>query len=378
MKVNNWLSELKKRLRKDNPRWVVLLIDICIVYSCYLVSNVLVNSFRGVFAVDLMLQKSILVVSVYALTFWALQSYKGIIRQTGISDAVHIFKVVGLACMILAIPTILIRNFVEKGTVWGDYLRLSYSVIFMHGFLTMVAMVAARVCYRNIYEKLFLPNRKIKNVLIFGASRPALVAYTLLRDDRRSKVKAIAFVEDNINRIGRLMAGIKVIGLTTVDANYIKLNNIEEVVIAVEDPDPERMAKVVDHFHALHVDMKIMPPGRKLWQEGNKREIRALKIEDLLGRPPIQLHNPILEKEMKGRVILITGAAGSIGSELARQIALQDYDMLILLDQAESALYDLQHTIDPCGHHIGIGHGYPSLQMHLIQLWRARKCGYYG
>lgn len=345
IQVNSWLGELKKRLRKDNPRWVVLLIDVAIVYACYLLSNVLINSFRGIFSVDLMLQKSILIVSVYTLTFWCLQSYKGIIRQTGISDAVHIFKVVGLACLLLAIPTIVIRNFVAKGTVWGDYLRLSYSVIFMHGFLTMVAMVAARVCYRNIYEKLFLPHRKVKYALIFGASRPALVAYSLLRDDKRSKVKVLAFVEDKSSRIGRLMAGIKVLDIRQVDETYISDHNIEEVIIAVEDNNPERMASVLDHFHALHVELKIMPPGRKLWQEGKKREIRALKIDDLLGRPPIKLENPVVEKELKGRVILITGAAGSIGSELARQIALQDYAMLILLDQAESALYDLQHTI---------------------------------
>ncbi|TDQ73510.1 FlaA1/EpsC-like NDP-sugar epimerase [Sphingobacterium yanglingense] len=345
IKVNSWLGELKKRLRKDNPRWVVLMIDVAIVYTCYLLSNVLINSFRGIFSVDLMLQKSILIVSVYTLTFWCLQSYKGIIRQTGISDAVHIFKVVGLACLLLAIPTIVIRNFVAKGTVWGDYLRLSYSVIFMHGFLTMVAMVAARVCYRNIYEKLFLPHRKVKYALIFGASRPALVAYSLLRDDKRSKVKVLAFVEDKSSRIGRLMAGIKVLDIRQVDETYISDHNIEEVIIAVEDNNPERMASVLDHFHALHVELKIMPPGRKLWQEGKKREIRALKIDDLLGRPPIKLENPVVEKELKGRVILITGAAGSIGSELARQIALQDYAMLILLDQAESALYDLQHTI---------------------------------
>ncbi len=345
IQVNSWLGELKKRLRKDNPRWVVLLIDICIVYLCYILSHVLVNSFRGVFSVDLMLQKSILVLVVYALTFSATQSYKGIIRQTGISDAVHIFKAVGLASLILAVPSIVVRAFVERGTPAGDYVRLSYAVIFMHGFLTMVAMVAARVCYRNIYEKLFLPNRKVKYALIFGASRPALVAYSLLRDDKRSKVKVLAFVEDKSSRIGRLMAGVKVLDIRQVDEAYISDHNIEEVIIAVEDNNPERMASVLDHFHALHVELKIMPPGRKLWQEGKKREIRPLKIDDLLGRPPIKLENPVVEKELKGRVILITGAAGSIGSELARQIALQDYDMLILLDQAESALYDLQHTI---------------------------------
>lgn len=310
-----------------------------------MLATLVINSFRGVFSVEKMLQKSILVTAMYGLSFWLLQSYKGIIRQTGISDVIHIFKAVALACLLLIVPNMIIRSVVEKGTPLGNYLRLSYGVVFVHGFLTMVTLVVARLCYRTVYERLFLPNRKQKNVLIFGASRPGLIAYALLREDRRTKPKLNAFVEDQPNRIGKLVAGVKVWCISHIDKAYIEAHAIDEVVIAVQDNSVERMAHIVDHFQALGVELKIMPSSRMLWQEGNKREIRPLKVEDLLGRKPIQLENPVVEEELRGRVILITGAAGSIGSELARQVALKEYDTLILLDQAESALYDLQQSI---------------------------------
>lgn len=324
---------------------MILLIDLCIVYLCYMLATLVINSFRGVFSVEQMFRKSILVTVMYGISFGLLQSYKGIIRQTGISDVVHIFKAVALACILLLVPNVIIRSLVEKGTPLGNYLRLSYGVVFVHGFLTMVALVVARLCYRTIYEKLFLPNRKQKNVLIFGASRPGLIAYALLRDDRRSKAKLNAFVEDDPNRIGKRVAGLKVLCISHIDRRYIHMHAIDEVVIAVEDNSAERMRHIVDHFQELGLELKIMPSTRTLWQEGSKREIRPLRVEDLLGRKPIKLDNPVVEDELRGRVILITGAAGSIGSELARQVALKEYDTLILLDQAESALYDLQQSI---------------------------------
>lgn len=345
-RANSWLSLLNKHLRRDNPRWVIFLIDLCIVFCCYILATFVINSFRGVFSVEQMLRKSLLVMGMYSLSFWLLQSYKGIIRQTGLSDVVLIFKTVALACLLLAIPNIVVREVVERGTTLGNFLRLSSGVIVMHGFLTMVALVAARVCYRNIYERLFLSHRTERSVLIFGASRPALVAYAVLRDDRRIKSKVHAFVEDKANRIGKMVGGIKVLDINRIDEGYIREHKIDEVIIAVEDNSPERMARVVDHFQELEVELKIMPSTRKLWQVGTNREIRSLKVEDLLGRKPIELNNPVVEGELRGRVILITGAAGSIGSELARQVALKDYDTLILLDQAESALYDLQQSIE--------------------------------
>ncbi|MBD1432029.1 polysaccharide biosynthesis protein [Sphingobacterium sp. DN00404] len=339
------LNVLKKKLRKDNPRWVILLIDIIIVFGCYVAFNFLLNSFLGEFDIELMFKQSIVILSVYLISFLSMKTYREIVRHTGLSEAIRIFKTVWLACMILFLITLLVRSTTLKDSIWGEYLRLSYAVVFSHGFFTMVMLVAARVVYRQIYELLFFTKRKSRHVLIFGASRPGLVAYAMLQDDIRSKNKVIAFVEDKPNRVGKNSRGIRILHITDIDQNFVRKNDIDEVIIAVENDNPERLSRVTDHFHNLNIDLKIMQPGRSLLSGGGKRQIRQLRIEDLLGRKPIKLDNPVVEKELRGRTILITGAAGSIGSELARQIAVLPYRKIVLLDQAESALYDVQQTI---------------------------------
>lgn len=339
------LNVLRKKLRKDNPRWVILLIDVIIVFGCYVTFNFILNSFMGGFDIGLMFKQSIVVLLVYLSAFLFMKTYREIVRHTGLSEAIRIFKTVWLACMVLFLITLLVRSTELRDTVWAEYLRLSYAVVFSHGFFTMVMLVAARVVYRQIYELLFFTKRKSRHVLIFGASRPGLVAYAMLQDDIRSKNKVVAFVEDNANRVGKNSRGIRILHISDIDENFIHKNDIDEVIIAVENDDPERLSRVTDHFHNLNIELKIMQPGRSLLSGGGKRQIRQLRIEDLLGRKPIKLDNPVVEKELDGRTILITGAAGSIGSELARQIATLPYKRLVMVDQAESALYDVQQTI---------------------------------
>ena len=152
------ITLIKKKLRKDNPRWVILLIDLVIVFGCYAISNFIFNSIHEQYSTAMMLKKSVFILVVYSLAFTMMRTYKGIIRQTGIQDATKIFKTLWLAFMLLAIPTIAIRYYIPKGTIAGDFLRLSYIILFMHSFFTMVMLVAARVTYRSIYEMLFLPN----------------------------------------------------------------------------------------------------------------------------------------------------------------------------------------------------------------------------
>lgn len=185
---------LKKKFRKDNPRWIILMIDLLIVFICYAISTYIHNSILERYTMTMMLKKSFIVILAYLVAFKGMSTYKGIIRQTGIQDVTKIFKTVLLASILLLIPTIGIHTYVAKETITSHYLHISYIILFMHSFFTMVMLVAARVTYRNIYEKLFFPNRKSRNVLIFGASRPGLVAYALLHEDPRIKNQVVAFV----------------------------------------------------------------------------------------------------------------------------------------------------------------------------------------
>lgn len=321
------------------------MIDMFIVLICYLISNFIIGGFKGNFDVGLMFQKSIFIVGAYTLSFVSFSTYKGIIRQAGIRDAMQVFKAVFIALVLLMLMTIFIRHFVPKSSAVADFLRMSYAVLFMHAFFTIVAMVAARIFYRTLYEAFFFRKRKRANALIFGASRPGLVALSLLREDTRVKHSVMAFIEDDPTRVGKRIAGLKILDIASIDKAYVDDNLIERVIIAVENNDPERLRVISDRFEELGLYIKIMPKANDLLSDGERRHIRALKIEDLLGRKAIKLDNPAIEAEMCGKVILVTGAAGSIGSELVRQMATRNYAQLIVLDQAESDLYDVQQSL---------------------------------
>lgn len=345
----SFFGDLKRHLYRDNPRWIILLIDMFIVFVSYVLSIYVLYDFKGFADVSMMLKKLIIILFVYYTFFVCNSTFKGIVRQTGIQDAIKIFKTTATAYVVLMLLMVGIRAFIERGSIISDFLRLPYGLLTMQFCMLLVFMIGARVVYRTVFEYLSLSARKLENVLIFGASRPGLSTYSLLKEDPQVKYHVIAFVEDQLTRVGKRLAGLKILDITEITSDFIKRNRITDVIIAVENNDPERLQYVSDWFHQLGLELKIMSPARILPNSRVNREIRPLEIDDLLGRKPIKLDHQEIEAEMEGKVILVTGAAGSIGSELARQIARRSYKKLILLDQAESPLYDIQQSIK-CSH----------------------------
>ena len=341
----SFFGDLKRHLYRDHPRWIILIIDMFIVFVSYVLSIYVLYDLKGFADVSMMLKKLIIILFVYFTFFVSNSTFKGIVRQTGIQDVIKIFKTTATAYIVLMLFMIIVRSVVERGSTVSDYLRLPYGLLTMQFCMLLVFMIGSRVVYRTVFEYLSLSARKLENVLIFGASRPGLSTYSLLKEDPQVKYHVIAFVEDQLNRVGKRLAGLKILDITEITSDFIKRNRITDVIIAVENNDPERLQYVSDWFHQLGLELKIMSPARILPNSRVNREIRPLEIDDLLGRKPIKLDHQEIEAEMEGKVILVTGAAGSIGSELARQIARRSYKKLILLDQAESPLYDIQQSI---------------------------------
>lgn len=342
------LINVRKRLRKDNPRWVILLIDMLIVLGCYVFSNFIINSFKGDFDYERMFRKLIWVSTVYFGVFLYFKTYKGVIRESGIKDAQHILMVVFVALGILMLGTFLLRQFVDKEAFMAVYGRMSYAVVFMHAFFTMVSLVSARIFYRTIYEKIFFSDRTLNRVVIVGAGNMGVITQNLLSSDTRTKYKVVAVVDDNETRIGKRINGFQIRDIKSLTAENVVDWRIDSIIIALDDANKDRVKQISQHIEPLPVKLKIMPSSAKLLNgEVATRQLRTLQITDLLGRESIKLDNPIIKESLKGKVVLVTGAAGSIGSELARQIAFSACKLVILLDQAESALYDMQQEILP-------------------------------
>lgn len=337
---------LRRYFKKDSPRWVILLIDMLIVIFCYYLSNFVINSFKGRFAVEMMVKKSIFVAAVYYISFLYFKTYRGIVRQTGFRDAWGLFKAVFAAWAILMLVSSIVRMNFDQTTVISQFFRPSYAVLFTHAFFTMVCLVAARVFYRTIYENFFFGGREVENVLIFGAGNMGTTTLNLLRNDTRKKVKVVAFADDNPNRIGKLINGYKIISMDRLTKEFVERLKIDSIIIALDDNNKDRLSKISSQIEPLPVKLKIMPTSAKLMSgKVATRQLRTLKIDDLLGREAIKLENPVIHEMMRDKVILVTGGAGSIGSELVRQISFTDFDKLIVVDQAESALYDIQQEL---------------------------------
>ncbi|PVH25564.1 polysaccharide biosynthesis protein [Sphingobacterium corticibacter] len=340
------ILSIAKRFRKDNPRWVILLIDIMIVLFCYYFSSYVINSSKGRFDFELMFQKSLTVTFTYTLSFIFYRTYRGIVRQAGIQDAARIMIATFSALGVLMLISLIARNTLQREELLGQYFRLSYAVVFMHAFLATVALVAARVFYRTIYESLFLHGRKLTRVLIFGAGNMGGITLNILRSDIKQKYKVVAFADDSPSRIGKMIHGYKILSINQLSENSLQSMNVDEVIIALDDNNQERLNHITQVIESWEVKIKILPSSAKMLHgQIAVNQLRPLQIADLLGRAAIQLDNPIVAEALSNRVVLVTGGAGSIGSELVRQIAINTEAKLIVLDQAESPLYDLQQEL---------------------------------
>ena len=328
----------------------MLIINILLVFISYITSNFILNSFLNTFSLEKLLFKLPIVVILYLICFIYFKTYKGIVKKTGLKDAENVFISNISAFLILLLISFIFRKFIESGsqeTNTASFLfRMSYSVIFVHLFITTVIMVVARLYYKWIYDYFFSKNIGIEKVLIYGAGDSGYITRDILQNDTQYNIKVIGFIDDNPSKIGKIVDGVKIYSINDITKQFVEKNDISEIIISIQNIRTNQLLNLSKSIEDLPVKIKIIPPISK-WIDGTykSKQIKELKIEDLLGRESIKLDNPIINQNLKGKKVLITGAAGSIGSEIARQIAVMDIEQLVLIDQAESALYDIQQTL---------------------------------
>ncbi|MEC4114672.1 polysaccharide biosynthesis protein [Myroides pelagicus] len=336
---------LRKQLKRDTPRGIVLCIDLLIVLFTYLVSNLFLTNFFGNFDMELIMNKLPMVFIFYPISFYLFKPYRGIIRQTSLKDVENVFLTCLFASFLLTICSSLQRNgFINDR--YSDYFRYSYSFIFLHLLFTTVMMVLARLFYSQFYHSYILDIRNHRRVLIYGAGDSGIITVRALQSDTKIKTEIVGFLDDSKKKIGTRISGYQVYAPETIDEAFILKNKIDDIIISIQNVPRLRLNEISEILEQLPVSIKIIPPATD-WLDGNytNRQIKELKIEDLLGRKSIELDNPIIAEEIHKKVIFITGAAGSIGSEIARQIARFNFKTLVLVDHAESPLYDVQQTM---------------------------------
>ncbi len=336
-------QRFKRSLRKETPRWVVLCIDLYITANTFFVTYLIFKNLLFIPGLDLQqtLFRHIPEVIFFAfVAFLATSSYKGIVRHTGFKDIFNVLRANVLLAILLGL-----FNWLLKEAAPNTDFTIRTPLIVVHFMLNTIALIFLRILYKNLYDFYVIGTRFSRRAMIYGAGDSGIITYKALKNDERSRISVFGYIDDKKSKIGKKINGVNVYDPKRITPEFLQKHHINEIIISIQNIRPSRLREIVDSFAESPVSLKIVPAVNK-WLNGDLKpqQIQNVKIEDLLGRKPIKLSNPEILAEIQDKVVLVTGAAGSIGSEISRQLMGYPYKKLILLDQAESPLYDLQQS----------------------------------
>jgi FlaA1/EpsC-like NDP-sugar epimerase len=179
--------------------------------------------------------------------------------------------------------------------------------------------------------------------LIYGAGESGIITKNTLISNRTSAYRIIGFVDDNPGKIGKTIEGTDVFSPVDITDKFIRKKKIDEIIFSIQNIEPQRKKELIDDLIKFGIVLKNVP-SLEHWINGklSLNQIERVKIEDLLQRDAIKLNNPKIKENIAGKNIMVTGAAGSIGSELVRQLIAYKPGKIILIDQAETPMFELK------------------------------------
>ena len=330
--------------KSNTPRWIIIVLDILLSLFALLFAYIIRFDLKAdaeLIRVEWnILSKSIAIyIAVKLVVFYLFKIHKGLVRHTSTEDLRRII----LASLVSTI-TFAILGFVRSIFFDGYYL-FPTSVLLIEFLASAVLLLGSRFAVKLIYME-SIKNKEIEDrVLIYGAGISGLITKRTIEKDAMSKQKIIGFIDDNSKLAGNRLEGLNIYNSSKLE-KLIKEEGVSLVIIAIQNPDKSNKNKIAEICLANNVSVHKVP-STKSWINGefSSKQIAKIKIDDLLGRKPITLDEEKISSELAGQVILVTGAAGSIGSGMVRQIAKYKPAKLVLLDQAESPLYDLQNEL---------------------------------
>jgi len=335
LKVENRAS-MNIAFRNNTPRWIIFLIDLLICTFSIIIAYLLRFNFTiPINELQLLPKVLIIVLSVRILSFIIAKTYAGIVRYTSTRDAVRIFLVLTAGSVFFIIINIISFYFVNKT------FQIPFSIISIDYLFTVFVMCAFRIIVKITFMEMQNPTKSKTNVIIFGAGESGINTKRAIDRDAGMKYKVICFIDDDVKKIGRLLEGVNINGADKLE-KMLETKTIAHVIISIQNLKPERKREISELCLQYNTKVLIVPPVER-WINGELsfKQIKKINIEDLLGREVIKLDENEISKQLHGKVVLITGAAGSIGSELARQITQYSPKKIVLLDQAETPLFHI-------------------------------------
>ncbi|MDN4166646.1 nucleoside-diphosphate sugar epimerase/dehydratase [Cytophagales bacterium LB-30] len=320
------------------PRWVIIAIDAVLIAISTFIGYLLRFNFewRDLQAHDF--EWGILISVMCGIIATVItKSYAGIIRYTSLQDAFRIIYTSTLAAGLATVVN-LVFFYNRQGNV------IPFSVIIITYFASLLVLFYYRVLIKSVFDYYKSYWEKGSNVLIYGAGDLGIITKQVI--ESTSGLRIVGFIEDDERKVGKDLLGIKIYPATKGLGDLLEAFKVAELVIAIKNIDVDRKNEVVDECLKHGVKARVVPPVEK-WVNGNLsfQQLKEINIEDLLGRESIHIDDEHVIAKFINKRILVSGAAGSIGSEVVRQLLQYGPQSIVLVDQAESPLFDLEFDL---------------------------------
>ena len=288
--------------------------------------------------------------------------YRGLWRYTSIWDTWNIISATLLGAVVFYVLVHVILAQVA-------YPR---SVFIVDSLLGIFFLTAMRLPWRIHREfKVETKSKKKKRILIYGAGDAGEMILRDIKQHPEYHYKPIGFVDDNRRKVGQRIHGIRVLGMRNQLPQIIATHKVDEIILAIPSADPSTVREIVRSLQQFNMPIKTTPNLRDILDEKvTLSQIRNLSVEDLLPRVPVDLNMVPVERMLKGKIVLVTGAGGSIGAELCRQIAKMESRELLLFDRYENGLYDIANELKRFGYKIRTIIGDVTDRRHVNQLFQ--------
>jgi FlaA1/EpsC-like NDP-sugar epimerase len=325
------------------PRWIIFVIDLGVNTTALLLAFIVKQNLTlvGVNWESLFTTVAIMLI-VNAFVFTTIKTYAGIVRYTGMQDALRI------AVSVLASSVVLYLISIISSPIQND-LVLNNVVIIVYATFSFLALLTYRVAIKFGFAYLRSYKMKRKTVVIFGAGEAGVATKRVLEHDGQNHISILAFVDDDRKKTKKALDGARIISFNDLAA-LAQEEPIDELIIASFTISAKRKNELVDF--CLNHDIKVLVvPAYSNWTEGSfsSRQLRSINIEELLERDPIHINNNQIRAQIKSKRVLVTGAAGSIGSEIVRQLMHYSPELIVLCDQAETPLHTLELELQETG-----------------------------
>lgn len=318
------------------PRWIIFSFDIAISACAFIFAFTLYNNFQldSFSKIDFSIE-FLFCMSLTALSFLVFRLYSGIVRYTSAVDSIRILSTIVFTAIIMFIAKLLLIALAIP-------VNIPLNLIIIYALFAFTGLTTYRTCIKIFFQYTKSTRNGRKNAVVFGAGDLGIAVKRTFEHDFRSEKTIVAYIDDNEEKIGKSIDGLKIYSSKEFP-RMIKKHGIDELIIASSNIDIDNKNMIIDIALEQNINVLTLPPVNKILNgDLSPAQIKQVRIEDLLERAPIHISNEKLFDQLRGKRVLVTGAAGSIGSEISKQLSKYEPQMIILCDQAESPLHNLQ------------------------------------